>query len=717
MSCKRLDKKKKELREASQKKAHDIKGKEIDDLINSENSELDIKQASDRTEQNYTDDRRPSLGKAMLKRRFSDLGNKDQNENAIGNKSMPHVIKQPISNSATQPDDQNTMASIGQILFSRYSEPTTVQTALDQLKIEIMDCYYQRYNIDGMVSSVTNTILINNNKLGQNSFSPNKRLSKKSGSLLSRLTLLKKFFVTSRFFPIHFFNTFKIHDIFNLLSMLRVVDVSTRNLICKIFQILMIKGTNWEKNAEMCEFICFTEEFETSSSHHDRHVYGRKEVLETHSLKNILLLSLHNELTYYLEKGRNFRHIDVLLDLCAYVISQNCFEKEIDADKNRYCDDSAECDPENVNRNMGRNRPAHDFKKVNRIDKKRSGSTDKRSDHIHSGCYGPDDSRARPRRKNAKKIETKHSHRRNRPPKGGWVYEEKENRDSNGIKYENRHSTLRNTQKETNKMQPKCNTTASYDYPNEISEEDAESSFNMPRNNRYTLKNTLEFFVENFLCKLLTKSNAFLFSESVTNLYRNTCFISSYYTEKIFDYFFEIFESSNTPVRKLIMEITFKILADGFKTLRDYTKHVCFYLNIAFKEQNCILINLTQYLLMNPLRYQLKLNIHNILPRIFNNLFILHKKYWNKLENGHISKMIYTFMEMDRPLFDNCLYQYNRMEYDQYIQSKISGPMDLDIPDNFENKESFLDGQRRKSFFDYEIEEHKRIRRNDSSND
>lgn len=48
-------------------------------------------------------------------------------------------------------------------------------------------------------------------------------------------------------------------------------------------------------------------------------------LLKFDKLRNLLKLCICNEITYYLENGKNLRHIHVLLELCAYLIGKDLF--------------------------------------------------------------------------------------------------------------------------------------------------------------------------------------------------------------------------------------------------------------------------------------------------------------------------------------------------------------------------------------------------------
>lgn len=285
----------------------------------------------------------------------------------------------------------------------------------------------------------------------------------------------------------------------------------------------------------------------------------------------LLLGVLYDELAYYLENGRDFKHIDILLDLCTHVIGNDCLYTE-------------------QNRGCLFNDKYHPF----------------------SGGYSIRDS-------------------------------------SRNLDHYSRRDV----------------------------------SF------RYSLK----YFIDNFVCRLLTKSDTCVFSDSVIKLFRGTYFISSFYMKKVFDYFINIFKESTTPMKKLILEITIMVFVEGYKNLEEYYDHFCYFINISFEEGGCLLIGLTRQFLIDPLRCQINLNIHKILPKIFNNLFTLVKRCWNIGERARVAQLISCFMAMDRLLFEKCLFEQGGLGCDQQLQVKIFEAME-----NGPFKESPVN-QRRRSLY------------------
>lgn len=224
----------------------------------------------------------------------------------------------------------------------------------------------------------------------------------------------------------------------------------------------------------------------------------------------------------------------------------------------------------------------------------------------------------------------------------------------------------------------------------------------------------MEEFIINYVIRLFSESNAFWFTDGVFLLFKNICYYGDYFTSIVFDYFLDMFPRSNTPTKTLIMEITFKILNETYKDIEPYVSHVCTYMNHAFKEQNSSLINTTKPLVTSmALRMTLKANIHLILPSIFHNLYQLSKTYWNLDESGHIFEMIHFFMESDRKLFNMCLFDYNKSKYGAFIEQKINeDPLSLHLRSKKAQNSDSDQFERRKSVYDVEFEEHKRMRHN-----
>ncbi|KRH95116.1 Serine/threonine protein phosphatase 2A, regulatory subunit [Pseudoloma neurophilia] len=519
-----------------------------------------------------------------------------------------------------------------------------------------------------------------------------------------------------------FYKSFLLSDLHNLFSLLRVLDPENRNSLAKIWQLLMLKATNWEETTYYSNFQrddngdlshdhfqrddngdfsrdhfqrddngdlshdhfqrddngdFSRDHFQKNNDHfkqenmfngdfsHDH--FKQKNNINSSSkyfynLRHVLLDILINDIIYYLENGRNFKHIGVILDLCTYTISTDVLDFEERFKKRPFGSDRT------LNERKGRRSSVTDLsEKMDQQYFLKKDHFNFKNDHFN---LKNDHFNSENDHFNLKKdhFNLKNDHF---------------NLKKDHFNLKNDHFNLKNDHFNLKK--------------------DHQQHF-LNSNRKYTLR----YFVDNFICRLLTKSNAIHYYEHIKDLFKAVCFVSSYYTKRIFDYFMDIFRDSPTPGKKIMLDITFSILRDGYKNLKDYVKHVCYFINIAFEDQNCVLIKETKNILSNPLLYQFKLNIRIILPLIFKNMFDLAKKYWNKMDRASISQMIYNFMEMDKILFDQCLNEYNKIEYGQYLQTSLFDSIaKLTTVKDCNNSEN----QRRKSFYDDEYEQSKRIRR------
>lgn len=221
----------------------------------------------------------------------------------------------------------------------------------------------------------------------------------------------------------------------------------------------------------------------------------------------------------------------------------------------------------------------------------------------------------------------------------------------------------------------------------------------------------LHSFLINYIFPMFTNSNAFIHKDDILLLFKNVCYCHDVLMDAVFRYFADIFHSSNTPTKTIIMEVTFKILNEKYVDIYSYITMLSTYINFALREQNCALIaNLKLLFTLPILNRSFKKNIAHILPLIFQNLYRTSKKYWNVEDRGFLYEIINNVMLMDKNVFDMCLMTYNKQKYGAYLDKKMDdlaygrpygSNMRLDNDIN----------ERRKSVYDIEFEEHKRLKR------
>lgn len=481
-----------------------------------------------------------------------------------------------------------------------------------------------------------------------NELTPKENENSSSKLKCTAFNLLKRVLLSPFMTKIAFCTVFKSSDLMNFVALIKTKSVTDRYEIGKVVQILLVKDIdNCEDNQkahfrhsqnghqeitaqnikQYNEIDGFNEinrgrrasKISDSFSDNFAHGISNKNVAfpcDLYDIKQTLLFSLQNELVFYLETGRDHRHIDVLIDLMAFVIGRGVLV------------------PESEDFPMSR-----------------------------------------------------------------------------------KNSSINEKSTSANQLEPLMNR-INRGHP---------SIGQSPLFTSHSTDNlSLDVFVDNFICNILTDSNAFLYTDSVSLLYKNVCYISDKFTSRIFDYFYNIFIQSNTPTKSLIIDIFLKILNDTYKNIDKYTAHFILYLNHTFIEQNHVLLGILKSIpKFTNLGHTIRKNISSILPHIFTPLYVLSKRYYVK--DDTIYTLIQYFMEMDHMLFNHCLFQHNKRVYNQYSDKRLSidgkrrssvctdTDSELYTDQREGNRLNELIENKRKSVFDVEIEEHKRIRRNSSS--
>ncbi|WUR02429.1 serine/threonine-protein phosphatase 2A 56 kDa regulatory subunit gamma (RTS1) [Vairimorpha necatrix] len=132
-------------------------------------------------------------------------------------------------------------------------------------------------------------------------------------------------------------------------------------------------------------------------------------------------------------------------------------------------------------------------------------------------------------------------------------------------------------------------------------------------------------------------------------------------------YLYKIYKEIEFINKSVIVKLYFQIYLRWSRRIqfKNVIEEICEIINYGLKSEYQNLIeNIMKIGESKIMRNLLKENINEILPKIFDNLYILSKKYWASKEKVKIYKFISLLLSMNHECFEKCLIKYNKNKYE-----------------------------------------------------
>lgn len=176
------------------------------------------------------------------------------------------------------------------------------------------------------------------------------------------------------------------------------------------------------------------------------------------------------------------------------------------------------------------------------------------------------------------------------------------------------------------------------------------------KNNSFFYEYVLRFLTVNNL-EYYTNINQIIFSYCKKNL--NVSKI----TLKYLSVLFQNTQFSNKSVLVQIY-MSIYILWSRKISYNEIINDVCMFLNNAFESEHFKLIDQTVKIIdFHVIKKFFKENITEILPKIFDNLYMISKKYWRHKGKLDILKFMFLIINLNHHCFEQCLINYNKKKH------------------------------------------------------